>query len=99
MIKQDILTMAIANLQQKVNEISDSLEGIDTLEKLEQAQEMARQDEEVQGLLLDILDEALSNKWISDTKETIRKCNPSQVKIIKFSKFWSKIWKRLQEQI
>jgi len=62
---------SIKELQAKVNKISEELNGIDTLEKLQQAKAIARQDGEVKNLLLEILDKALTRKWNADTKATV----------------------------
>jgi hypothetical protein len=58
-------------LQAKVNEISKGLGGIDTPTKLLRAKAIAVQDEEVKGLLLDILNEALTRKWQADTAASV----------------------------
>ena len=66
------MTISMRNLQTKVNEIAKSLGGIGTPLKLKQAQNLARQDTEIQGLMLEILDDALAQKWISDSAESAR---------------------------
>lgn len=58
-------------LQAEVNEISKKLGGIDTPTKLLRAKAMAAQDEKVKGLLLDILNEALTRKWGADMKASV----------------------------
>ena len=65
--------LSIKDLQAKVNEIAKNLDGLDTNEKLAQAKAMARQDPEVQGILLEILDEALTKRWNRDMHSSIKR--------------------------
>ena len=65
--------LSIKDLQKKVNDIARELGGLDTNEKLEQARRLAREDKEVQGLLLEILDEALTHRWNRDMGLSIKR--------------------------
>ena len=63
----------IRELQSKVNEIANGLGGIDSLEKLKQARQIARQDPDVQALAADILDEAIRRRWTRDTALSLKR--------------------------
>ena len=62
--------LSIKDLQKKVNEIAAGEGGLDTFEKLERARQIARDDAEVKGLLLEILDEALARRCLGDMRAT-----------------------------
>lgn len=66
------MTIAMKKLQEKVNQIAEKLDGIETIEKLDMAKKIARQDEEIQGLMLEILDNIISRKWRRDSNLSVR---------------------------
>ena len=65
--------LTIKDLQEKVNEIAAELDGLETMEKLQKALWLARHDDEVPAQLLDILEEALSRRFIRDSAANIRR--------------------------
>ncbi len=62
---------SIKDLQTRVNQIAAQMDGIETPVKLREAQRIAREDSKIQGLLLDILDEALRLRHNKDTGNDI----------------------------
>jgi len=73
---EEIEMLAIRDLQEKVNQIAfelGGLGGLDTNEKLEQARLIARDDKEIHGLLIEILDEALTRRWNRDMGRSIKR--------------------------
>ena len=66
------MILSIRALQRKVNDIAKELGGIDKLKKLEQARQIASQDPEAQGLLGDILDEAIRRRYTRDSALSIK---------------------------
>lgn len=60
----------IKQLQGIVNEISKELGGIDTPEKLRKAQQMSRE-RVSETFLTEIMDEALTIRWNSDTRQSV----------------------------
>lgn len=61
---------SIKQLQAVIDKISQDLDGIDTPEKLRQAEKIVEQIEKSQ--LVDILKVALAERWIKDMDATIR---------------------------
>lgn len=62
------MSLALQDLQRKVNEIAKEVNGLDTRAKLDWARARARGDKELYGLFLAIVDEALVKRWNEDMK-------------------------------
>jgi hypothetical protein len=65
--------LALKDLQAKVNEIAEEVNGLDTNAKLDWARARARHDKELYGLFLAIVDEALTKRWNQDMRASIAK--------------------------
>jgi hypothetical protein len=63
--------LALKDLQAKVNEIAEGVGGLDTNAKLDWAKAKARKDEELYGIFLAIVDEALVKRWNHDMRASI----------------------------
>lgn len=64
-------TLTIKSLQVRVNEIVESVNGLNSEKDLRAAQRIALQDETIKGLMADIINEALAIRWHNEQQMTI----------------------------
>ena len=65
------MSLALKDLQRRINEIAGEVGGLDTNAKLDWAKAKASQDEELYGLFLEVVNEALVRRWNRDVKASL----------------------------